>query len=630
MEKSKELLQQRLGLFDVFSIAAGAMISSGLFILPSIIYNHAGPGIIISYLLASLLMLPSVFSKAELTTAMPRAGGTYFYVERTFGSLWGIFTGLANWFSLSLKSAFAIVGMALFIQLIGTHVFQVQVADWGLRILSVGCCLFFGMLNWISVKSTTRFQNTLVVLLIAILTVFLFWGAPSLAPTRYTPFVPKGWLAVLSTTGLVFISYGGLTKIDNIAEEVHHAGKNLPRGMILAWIIVSFLYVAVVSITIGVLDGPILQQSPMPISTAASQFSGRFGFFFLSFAALAAFLTTANAGILSASRCPMSMSRDHLLPKWMSRLHSRFQTPYISILFTCLFMSIALLVLDLEQLVKTASTLMILLFLLDNASVIVMRESRLQNYRPHFKAPFYPYLQIGTIVLYILLLIDMGPVPLSICGLFFLFSLFWYWLYARPRVSRESAVMYIVERVTDQPLKTIALDNELRDILIRRDNIIADRFDKLIQQCPILDLKGPKAAIDVFRQVAEILSERLQIDADPLVLKFLQREEEGSTVIQPGLAIPHIVVKGENLFDVVLVRATDGILFHHTDQLVHTVFFLTGSKDQRNYHLRALMAIAQIIQEKEFTRRWMEAPDQESLRNLILLSQRKRDAAQYS
>lgn len=618
-------LEQRLGLFDVFSVAAGAMISSGLFVLPAIIYDNAGPGIIISYFLAALLMLPSVLSKAELTTAMPRAGGTYFYVERSFGSLWGIFTGLANWFSLALKSAFAVVGMTLFIHLFLGNIFSYELSEWGMRTVAVGCCVFFGLLNIISVKSTTRFQNILVVFMITVLAVFVFWGAPFISPLRYTPFVPKGWLAVLATSGLVFISYGGVTKIDNIAEEVHHAGKNLPRGMILAWIIVSFLYVAVVSITVGILEAPTLLRSSMPISAAAQQLGGPFGFVILSLAAIAAFLTTANGGILSASRCPMSMSRDHLLPKWMSRLHPRFRTPYISIGLTCLFMSVALVSLDLEQLVKTASTLMILLFLLDNASVIVMRESRIQSYRPRFRAPFYPYLQILTIILYILLLIDMGAVPLSISGLFFLFSLFWYLIYARPRVSRESAVMYIVERVTARPLKTVSLENELRKILFHRDNITEDRFDKLIQQCPILDLKEQKNAEEVFGEVAEILSARLKLEKAQLVLKFLEREEEGSTVIQPGLAIPHIIVKGQNLFDVVLVRSVKGINFHHADQPVHTVFFLVGSKDERNYHLRTLMAIAQTVQEKEFTKRWMQARDTESLRNLILLSKRKRE-----
>ena len=88
------------------------MISSGLFVLPALAYAKAGPAVILSYLFASILIIPSAFSQAELATAMPRAGGTYFYVERSLGPIWGLFGGLANWFSVALKSAFAIVGMA--------------------------------------------------------------------------------------------------------------------------------------------------------------------------------------------------------------------------------------------------------------------------------------------------------------------------------------------------------------------------------------------------------------------------------------------------------------------------------------------------------------------------------------
>ena len=290
-------------------------------------------------------------------------------------------------------------------------------------------------------------------------------------------------------------------------------------------------------------------------------------------------------------------------------------------------MILAIVFLELELLVKTASTMMILLFMLANASVIIMRESKLQGYRPRFKAPLYPYLQAGTIVLYILLLIDMGRVPLLICGAFLLFSAIWYRLFTSERIKRDSAVMHVVERVTDKQIKTETLENELRDILIERDNIIADRFDKLIQGCEIMDLKGPQKADEVFRKVAVTLSDRLQLNEQVLFERFLQREAEGSTVLEPGLAIPHIVIEGQQKFDILLVRASEGIEFPHAPDPVKTVFFLAGTKDERNYHLRALMAIAQTVQEKDFYARWFAARDTKALRNLILLSKRKRDSA---
>ncbi len=618
-------LEKQLGLAGVFSIAAGAMISSGLFVLPSIAYAKAGPAVVLAYFLASLLIIPSVLSKAELSTAMPRAGGTYFYVERSLGAHWGLFSGFANWFSVALKSAFAVVGMAIFIELLVNLLFDVRLSQLNLKIIAVACCLFFTLLNIASVKHTGRFQVFLVAILLLLLTIFVLLGGRNIEPARYVDFMEKGSPAVFATAGLVFISFGGLTKVASVAEEVKQPGKNLPAGMLLSWFVVSIFYVAVILITVGLLSPDEMKSSLMPISTAASKFMGKTGFVLLGLAALAAFITTANGGILAASRAPLAMSRDRLLPAFLARVNDRFKTPHYSILLTGGFMIAAIVLLDIENLVKTASTLMIILFILDNASVIIMRESKIQSYRPMFKSPLYPYPHIFAIVVYGLLIVDMGAVPLVICAGFVIFSAAWYRLYVAKRVSRASAAMHIVERVTDRQLKTVTLENELRDILLERDQVIEDRFDRLIKNCVILDIKGTQPAQEIFRRVAKIMESRLDTNEYVLLEKFLHREQEGGTVVQPGLAIPHVVVDGQGKFDVLLVRALDGIDFANVPEPVKILFFLTGSKDQRNYHLRALMAIAQIAQEKDFEKRWLAARDIEAIRNLILLSTRKRD-----
>jgi mannitol/fructose-specific phosphotransferase system IIA component (Ntr-type) len=234
-------------------------------------------------------------------------------------------------------------------------------------------------------------------------------------------------------------------------------------------------------------------------------------------------------------------------------------------------------------------------------------------------------MHIFAIVAYSFLIIDMGKVPLLITAAFVVLSVLWYRLYVAKRVSRASAAMHIVERVTDRELKTVTLENELRDILIERDDIIEDRFDKLIKNCKIIDIRGRSFFDDVFRRVAKILETRLDISEYVLFEQFIHREEAGGTVVQPGLAIPHIVIEGQSKFDVVLVRAVDGIEFPEAPDPVKIMFVLAGTKDERNYHLRALMAIAQIVQEKNFEQRWLTARDTASIRNLILLSTRKRD-----
>ncbi|MGD2095840.1 MAG: amino acid permease [Phycisphaerales bacterium] len=618
-------LRKNLGSLDVFAVAAGAMISSGLFVLPTIAYAKAGPAVILSYLFASLIMIPSVLSSAELATAMPRAGGTYFFVERSLGPIWGLFSGLAGWFSLALKSAFAVVGMAVLIEIVLQMVFRTQLERWHLKAIGVLCCIGFTALNIISVKKTSRFQVLLVGILLAILALFLIFGTRAIQAARYTGFLQKGWSAVFVTAGLVFISFGGLTKVASIAEEVKHPGRNLPLGMVMAWLVVTAFYIGVIVITVGIVDGSELIDNYAPISLAASKFMGLPGFIVLSIAAIAAFITTANGGILAASRAPMAMSRDQLLPSILARVNERFKTPHISILCTCIFMIAAIAFLDMEVLVKTASTLMIILFILVNASVIIMRESRIQSYRPKFKSPLYPYIHTIAIIIYSVLIIDMGTIPLLITIGFIGLSATWFWLYVYRRVSRASAVMHVVERVTDRELKTVTLENELRDILLERDNIIEDRFDKLIRECEILDIRGEEKAEKIFRQVSTILAERLETNEYVLFEKFLHREAEGGTVVQPGFAIPHIIVEGEHKFDILLIRARNGINFPHAPDPVRIMFILAGSKDERNYHLRALMAIAQIAQEKNFEQRWLDARNIQGLRNLILLSKRERD-----
>ena len=618
-------LSKQLGALDVFAIAAGAMISSGLFILPALAFAKAGPAVILSYLLASIMIIPSVLSKAELSTAMPRAGGTYFFVERSLGPIWGVFSGLASWFSLALKSAFAVVGMAVLIEIVVQMVFPAQIEPWHLKAIAAFCCVGFTVLNIVSVKLTSRFQVLLVGILLAILAIFVLFGAGSVEAVRFKGFLEKGWSAVFATAGLVFISFGGLTKVASIAEEVKHPGRNLPFGMVMAWFVVTVFYISVIIIMVGVVDGEELTGNYAPISLAASKFMGLPGFVILRLAAIAAFVTTANGGIFAASRSPMAMSRDQLLPPLLSRVSVRFKTPHISILLTGGFMVIAIVFLELEVLVKTASTLMLILFILDNASVIIMRESKIQSYRPRFKSPLYPYIHIAVIVAYSALIIDMGTVPLLITAGFIGLSAAWYWLYVCRRVSRASAVMHVVERVTDRELKTVTLENELRDILLERDDIIEDRFDELIRGCEILDIQVEEKAETIFRRISAIMAERLGTDEYVLFEKFLHREAEGSTVVQPGFAIPHIVVEGESKFDILLVRAREGIIFPHAPDPVRIMFILAGSKDERNYHLRALMAIAQIAQEKHFEQRWLAARDTQGLRNLILLSTRKRD-----
>ncbi len=617
-------LKRELGLLGVFCIASGAMISSGLFILPGLAYFKSGPAVIVAYLLAGILVIPSMLSKAELATAMPKSGGTYFFVGRSMGAGFGTLAGISAWFSLAFKSAFALLGIGAF-----SIILYPAIPIWQIKIIAVVFCIVFSVINIIGVKHTGKLQSIIVIVLISILVIYVFRGIPAVKNQHFQNFMIGDMKTLFMTAGLIFISYGGLTKIASVAEEIKNPSRNIPLGMILSFVIVTIIYVLVVFVTVGVLGDGLLRPEPAnysltPISDSANVFMGSAGKIILAIAALLAFISTANAGILAASRDPMAMSRDRLLPSFFEKVSKRFQTPHVSIIFTTLFMISVILFLDLEMLVKTASTLKILLFSFVNIAVIIMRESGIQNYRPKFRSPLYPWIQIFALIAYGFLIIQMGKTPILIASLFMVGGLLWYWFYGRIRSNRESALLHIIQRIKAKDLPTTALETELKEIIRERDKIQKDRFDHIIEKSIILDIKKPVTKEEFFKMVSDKVSSTIDKSYNYFLKRLIEREEESSTVLTENLAIPHIIIGGENKFNILLARCKDGIYFSKEAPKIQIVFVIAGTKDERNFHLQTLAAIAQIVQNPNFEKKWLNAKNEEALRDIVLLGDRKR------
>ena len=397
--------------------------------------------------------------------------------------------------------------------------------------------------------------------------------------------------------------------------------------MILSIVVTSTLYALVLIVTVGILNPEDLRGTLTPISDGAGVIGGEVFKIMISVGAFLAFISTANAGIMTASRYPLGMSRDRLLPSGFQKISDRFETPYVAVLFTGAFMVAVILFLKLEMLVKVASSVLILLYIFANLTLILFRESKISSYRPKFRSPLYPHLQILGMLAGLFLLIEMGSAILFLTLLFLSLGIIWYKFYAHKRASRDSAMIYVLEKLVarDKELATDSLLTELRDIVIQRDEIFKDRFHRLIEESKVMDIEEPLTMEDFFREISETLSEELNVEPEELVGKFIERECQTSTVIRDGLAIPHIIISKENVTRIVLVRAKTGIIFPD-DRLVHVAFVLAGSsgKRGRSLHLKYLAAIAQITHNPEFDRKWMEARNGEALRNIVLLAERKR------
>ena len=156
----KTRLNRELGLFDVYAISTGAMFSSGFFLLPGLAAAMTGPSVSLAYLVAGIFILPAMLSVAELATAMPRAGGAYYFLDRAFGPMVGTVGGLGTWLALVLKSAFALIGMGAYLALY---------VDLPMRTVAVTLTVLFMVVNLVGAKETSGLQRVLVVTLLAVL-----------------------------------------------------------------------------------------------------------------------------------------------------------------------------------------------------------------------------------------------------------------------------------------------------------------------------------------------------------------------------------------------------------------------------------------------------------------------------
>ncbi len=391
------------------------MLGSGIFVLPGLAAAKTGSSVWLAYLIASLCILPAALSKSELATAMPSSGGTYVYIERAFGPILGTVAGIGLWLSLLLKSSFALVGFGAYLSIL------ISIDPNLTRIVAVfflGIILF---LNVLGVKKVGKVQIVIVALSLICLTLILIFGLPEINKAFLKPFLTNGSMGLMSTVAFVYISYAGVTKVAAIAGEIKNPDKNLPLAMILSLFIMTTIYVSITFVLVGNIPLEALEEDLKPIYTISNMLGGEYVGYAAAIIGVITLISMANSGVLAASRFPFAMARHKLLPTFMSKLHSRYLTPTVTIIITCGVMAIVILFLDVEKIAKLASAFMVMMFMVVNAAVIVLRETSAQWYNPPFKSPLYPYVQIFGIISGIVLLVLLGLMPfLSIVAIFIL------------------------------------------------------------------------------------------------------------------------------------------------------------------------------------------------------------------
>ena len=614
--KKQTKLKKELNLFDVFALATGATISGGLFLLPGIAAVYMGSSMYLAYLVAAIPLIPAMMSKVELATAMPRSGGVYYFLDRSLGPVLGTVGGIGIWLTLSLKSSFALVGIGAYLSIFFENIPIVPV--------SVGIAVLLCLINLAGAKKTGKFQIVLLVVLLSILAIFFIGGIPKINYEHFHGVNKIMFSDLMATAGLVYVSYIGISKVASVSEEIKNPERNLPIGVFLALIVTIIIYAVGTFILAGVIPEDKLAGNLTPVATAGEIIFGQWGAILLTIAALFSFVSVANVGILSASRYPLAMSRDHILPRFYQQI-SKGGTPVTSILITSGLIIVLLIVLDPTKIAKLASSFQLLMFALLSFAVIVMRESRIESYDPGFKTPFYPWTQIFGMLTSFLLIIEMGWLSMAFSGGLIILSVIWYFYYAKDKVIRNGAIYHIFERLGRNRYQ--ALDTELRGILKEKGLRESDPFDEIVMRSHVIDLDGKTDFIDVVKPASAWISQFSNKSSSEIEKLFLQGTRIGATPVTHGIALPHLRLGGLSQAEMVIVRAKGGVHIRFKDPLtdfedeeqdVHAVFFLVSPEKDPTQHLRILAQIAGKVEEELFEEEWRLAKDEQELKESLI------------
>lgn len=440
-EEIKVTLKRTIGLMGVVVISLSAMLP-GIFVTPTFAAEIMGAGIWLAFLLAASVVLPGALSKSELSSAMPSSGGSYVFLERTYGPMVGTISGLGLWASFLLKSAFALIGFSAYFVAVTTF-FDFEISMYT---LSLSALVLITIINILGVSKIKAIQTPIVITTVGLL---LFICIASLFSENFDPSIPFDgafdtdiW-TLAETSAFVFVAYAGVTKVAAIGGEVKNPERNLPAGIMLSLLIATVLYSAIAFLMMAsipgewwIVDGKVVED---PIYVfAKSVVNTEFGVFAAILSVLT-MISMALAGIMASSRFLFAMARDNLLPQPLENVNAKFETPHIPILVTGVAMGLAIVFVDLKDVVKLASGFKIMIFMMINSCVIVLRQtSEKHDWDPAYKSPMYPYIQLWGIIAGIILIILMGSKAYIGGSVAIVVGLITYYLYGRKHYMHSS------------------------------------------------------------------------------------------------------------------------------------------------------------------------------------------------
>ena len=392
-------LKRALGATNLTMLGIGAIIGTGIFVLTgTVAAQNAGPAVVLSFVLAGVASIFAALCYSEFASLVPMAGSAYTYGYATLGEL---FAWIIGW-DLILEYALGAVTVSIgwsgyvvsFLRDIGIHIpAQLSAARGTLVTLADGtqvaamfnlpAVIIVGIVTTllvVGIRESANVNNVIVFVKVAVVLLFIVGAAHAINPANWHPFIPAntgirenfGWTGVVSGAGVVFFAYIGFDAVSTAAQEAKNPQRDMPIGIIGSLLICTVLYILVSGIVTGVMSYHDLDV-PDPIAVAADHVGLGWMSSLIKLGAIAGLSSVILVMLLGQSRIFWTMADDGLLPPFVSRVHPRFCTPWITSILTGIGVAIVSALFTVREAGSLVSIGTLLAFVIVSIGVLVLR-----------------------------------------------------------------------------------------------------------------------------------------------------------------------------------------------------------------------------------------------------------------
>ncbi len=444
----KHGLKRTLGPVSLTAMGIGAIVGTGIFVLTGVAAaKYAGPGLILSFVVAAIVSGLAALCYAEFASTVPLAGSAYTYSYATLGELiawiigWDLILeyavgaaavsiGWSGYFTDLLQGTF---GIAL-PKVLTASPFSGGIINLPatLIVLSITALLMVGT------TESTRVNNIIVAIKLAVILFFLVAGFGHVNPTNWTPFLPFGTSGILRGASIIFFAYIGFDQISTSAEETRNPARDMPIGIIASLLVCTALYILVTAVLTGAVSYTQLDVAS-PVSHALILLGMNAAGSIISIGAVCGLTTVLLILLFGQSRIIFSMARDGLLPNFFSHIHPRFRTPYLSSLVVGVVVALIAGLTPIDVVAELTNIGTLAAFILVSFAVIILRRTQ-PNLRRAFRVPWVPVLPILSMLASFVLILNLPLVTIGRFIAWLILGLLTYFFYSRHRSHLQMEV----------------------------------------------------------------------------------------------------------------------------------------------------------------------------------------------